>query len=188
MSPSDHSLGLDRGALLAAAVPVHPRAQVGALCWRRRKDGLQVLLVTSRESRRWIVPKGWVMDNHSPAESALIEAWEEAGVQGRVAGPPLGHFVYQKILADGIALPVRVSLFSVEVLRQKTRYPESAERDRRWFPAEAAAAELAAPDLSGLVRGWAHAASATGPSAPPKATARTRSALRKSAAGLAGNG
>jgi 8-oxo-dGTP pyrophosphatase MutT (NUDIX family) len=163
MSPSEHSLRLDRGSLLSAAVPVHPRSQVGALCWRRRNGVLKVLLVTSRETRRWIVPKGWVMDNRTPAASALVEAWEEAGVQGRAAEVPLGEFVYAKVLADGIALPVRVSLFAVEVLRQKTRYPEAAERDRRWFPVAEAAAELAAPDLSGLVLDWARGAADAGP-------------------------
>jgi 8-oxo-dGTP pyrophosphatase MutT (NUDIX family) len=112
---------------------------------------VQVLLITSRDTGRWIVPKGWVMAGKSPAQSALTEAWEEAGVIGIPSEAPMGHFVYPKVLEGGVALPVRVALHAVEVTRLKRRYPEVGERERRWFRPEAAAEHLAEPDLAQLV-------------------------------------
>lgn len=152
MPPTDHPLRLDARAVLLAAVPVHPRPQVAALCWRRAKGGaLQVLLVTSRDTGRWIVPKGWLIGERTPADSALVEAWEEAGVQGRASGSPVGQFVYSKVLDGGIALPVRVDLYPVEVQRLKRRFPEAGQRDRRWFTRAEATARLADAELARLV-------------------------------------
>jgi len=152
MPPTDHPLRLDARPALRAAVPVHPRPQVGALCWRIGKGGLRVLLITSRDTGRWIVPKGWVIDPLDPAASALTEAWEEAGVQGRASGGRIGQFVYPKVLADGIALPVRVDLFPVEVLRLKRRFPEADQRERSWFTRDEAARRLSDPAIAQLVR------------------------------------
>jgi 8-oxo-dGTP pyrophosphatase MutT (NUDIX family) len=136
---------------MTAAVPVHPRQQVGALCWRIKDKAPQVLLITSRDTGRWVVPKGWIMDGRTEAQSALTEAWEEAGVIGAVSEAAMGHFVYPKVLADGVALPVRVALFPVEVARLKRRYPEMRERERRWFRPSSAAERLGEPDLARLV-------------------------------------
>ena len=72
------------------------RTQFAALCYRLEEDKVKVLLVTSRGTGRWIVPKGWPADGKTPVESALEEAWEEAGVKGRVTGDCLGLFSYQK--------------------------------------------------------------------------------------------
>lgn len=162
MPPTDHPLRPDARPALRAAVPVHPRSQVGALCWRRGKAGLQVLLITSRDTGRWIVPKGWVIDPLDPAASALTEAWEEAGVQGRTSGGRIGQFVYSKVLEGGIALPVRVDLYPVAVLRLKRRFPEAGQRDRGWFAPDAAAARLSEDDLARLVAGFDPGPSANG--------------------------
>jgi 8-oxo-dGTP pyrophosphatase MutT (NUDIX family) len=147
----DHPLRLDARPIVLSAVPVHPRPQVGALCWRRGRGGLRVLLVTSRDTGRWIVPKGWLIDDRTPAASALVEAWEEAGVRGRASGAPIGQFVYPKMLADGISLPVRVDLYPVKVSQLKRRFPEVDQRERKWFAQDEAARQLSDPDLSRLV-------------------------------------
>jgi 8-oxo-dGTP pyrophosphatase MutT (NUDIX family) len=130
---------------------VHPRQQVGALCWRLKDKSAQVLLITSRDTGRWIVPKGWIMDGRTEAQSALTEAWEEAGVIGAVSEAAMGQFVYPKVLADGVVLPVRVALFPVEVARLKRRYPEIGQRERRWFRPAAAAERLGEADLARIV-------------------------------------
>ena len=75
------------------------RRQVAALPWRRGADGgVEILLVTSRETRRWVTPKGGRMPGKTDAEAAAQEALEEAGVEGRVADEPVGSFRYLKVL------------------------------------------------------------------------------------------
>lgn len=167
MPPTDHPLRLGAHPIPVAAVPVHPRPQVGALCWRRTRGGLRVLLITSRDTGRWIVPKGWLIGDRTPAASALVEAWEEAGVRGRASGGPIGQFVYDKVLADGIALPVRVDLYPVEVKRTKRRFPEADQRQRGWFARDKAAGMLGDPDLARLVAAFDPDAPGAGPDPGP---------------------
>ena len=72
---------------IGGAVKSESRTQFGALCFRRsktQKAGVELLLVSSRDTGRWIIPKGWPMDRETPAAAAAMEAWEEAGVRGRV--------------------------------------------------------------------------------------------------------
>ncbi len=159
MAPTDQFARARRASCMTGAVPVHPRQQVGALCWRIKDKAPQVLLITSRDTKRWVVPKGWIMDGRTEADSALTEAWEEAGVVGTVSGTPLGLFVYPKVLAEGVALPVRVALFEVEVERIKRRYPEVGQRERRWFRPADAAERLDEPDLAQIVAAFAPPAS-----------------------------
>ena len=82
------------------------RTQFAALCHRRRAGRTEVLLVTSRGTGRWIAPKGWPVAGLTPAETALQEAWEEAGVRGRVEDLCLGLYSYVKIVEDGPDLPI----------------------------------------------------------------------------------
>jgi hypothetical protein len=70
--------------------------QVAALCWRKRKDGVEVMLVTSRETRRWVIPKGWPMEGLTDYNAARREALEEAGVEGHMKREPVGQFFYEK--------------------------------------------------------------------------------------------
>jgi 8-oxo-dGTP pyrophosphatase MutT (NUDIX family) len=73
-----------------------PAEQFAALPWRRRRgERLEILLVTTRRSGRWIVPKGWPIDGCSPRECAAREAMEEAGVLGVIAAEPIGDFPYR---------------------------------------------------------------------------------------------
>ena len=115
--------------------------QFGALPWRISEDGTrQVMLLTTRETQRWVIPKGWPMKGRKPAEAASQEAYEEAGLVGHIVNKrPLGNFHYQKRLAKrAIFCEVRVFLFRVE--RQLDDWPEKSERETKWFDATEAAA------------------------------------------------
>ena len=127
------------------------RTQFGALCYRVRQDKVQVLLITSRGTGRWILPKGWPIGGSTPPEAALQEAWEEAGVEGRVTGNSLGIYSYDK-QDDGTRLPCIVVVFPIKVKRLKDKYPEADQRKRKWFSAKKAAALLDEPELRHMVR------------------------------------
>ena len=129
------------------------RAQFGALCYRIRENKVQVLIVTSRRTRRWIVPKGWPIDGATPEEAALQEAWEEAGVKGRVKGGSLGFFSYQKDMS-GKRLACVVAVFPVKVKAIKSNYPEAKERKRRWVSRSKAAKLLDDKALAKIVKNF----------------------------------
>jgi len=127
------------------------RTQYGALCWRLHRARVQFLLVTSRETRRWIIPKGWPMATRTPCEAAAIEAWEEAGVRGEVREDPLGAFGYLKVMTPILSVPCAVSVFGLRVTAVERRYPEQDERRRKWFPVEKAMRRVAEPELRALM-------------------------------------
>jgi 8-oxo-dGTP pyrophosphatase MutT (NUDIX family) len=133
--------------------------QFGALPWRQRK-GLEVLLVTSRESRRWVIPKGWPIKGRKPHMSAAREALEEAGVTGRIGKKALGSYGYVKRLKNGAPLECRVQVFPLKVERQRKRWREQHERALRWFAACEAATAVAEPELQKLIGDFAQAAGA----------------------------
>lgn len=113
--------------------------QAGALCLRDGASGREVLLITSLRTKRWIVPKGWPMPDRSLAQTALQEAWEEAGVRGFVDELEACAYSYDKIRRDGSAVSTRCSLFRVDVRELAEDWPEKKRRERRWVPlAEAA--------------------------------------------------
>ena len=114
--------------------------QFGALPWRIGPGGTrEVMLLTSRETHRWVTPKGWPMKGRKPAEVAKQEAFEEAGLVGQIVGKrPVGNFHYEKRLArSDVLCQVRVFLFRVE--QQLNDWPEKSQRETRWFPADEAA-------------------------------------------------
>lgn len=125
--------------------------QIGAICWRLRKGKPRVCLITSRETRRWVVPKGWPMRNRSDRAAAAIEAFEEAGLEGRIAREPLGTFDYDKILGGG-RIRCRVTVYGMRVNRVHSRWPEARERTRKWFSPKKAASMVAEPELARLLR------------------------------------
>lgn len=127
------------------------RTQFGALCWRKRADEIQVLLVTSRRRKRWIIPKGWPQDNATPAKAALTEAWEEAGVDGKVKPVCLGIYSYNKDLMEGSLMPCVVAVFPVKVKKLLGSFPEKSDRRRKWFSLEKAAKKVDDPELSVLL-------------------------------------
>jgi 8-oxo-dGTP pyrophosphatase MutT (NUDIX family) len=123
--------------------------QVGALCWRRQPV-LEVLLVTSLRTQRWIIPKGWPHKGLDMARSAATEAREEAGVFGDVAAKPFGHYRYMKKKAVR-TLPCVVQVFPLLVKGRSINWPEKGLRTLRWFPAGQAAMRVQEPELRHLL-------------------------------------
>ncbi|NEX45785.1 NUDIX hydrolase [Pseudotabrizicola algicola] len=129
-----------------------PAEQCAALCWRMHRGHVQVLLITSRDTGRWIVPKGWPISGKTSAETAAIEAWEEAGVRGAMdADQPLGIYGYDKIRTPRKAIPCRVSVFALRVAMLAEKFPERKQRRRKWFDARKAARKVAEPELRSLL-------------------------------------
>ncbi len=129
-----------------------PRSQYGALCWRMHRGHVEVLLITSRDTGRWVIPKGWPISGLAPAASAAREAWEEAGVRGEAATEALGLYTYDKIMKTTDALPCAVAVFPLRVGELAAKFPERKERRRKWFAAAKAAKKVAEPELRDLFR------------------------------------
>ena len=127
------------------------RLQLAALCWRRKEGKVQVLLVTSRGRKRWIVPKGWPMTGKAPQDCALVEAWEEAGVQGKASAEPVGSYSYTKAGPKG-PIACLAMLYPVKVKTLAKDYPEAAQRQRQWCSREKAARLVDNADLAALIR------------------------------------
>ena len=127
------------------------RTQFGALCWRRRNGKAQILLVTSRKSRRWIVPKGWPQNGATPAEAATTEAWEEAGVTGKVSTVCIGIFSYLKALPGDESLPCVVAVFPLKVASLASNWPEKQTRRRKWLSPKKAAALVQERELASIL-------------------------------------
>ena len=125
--------------------------QVAALPWRHGAAGVEIMMITSRETRRWVIPKGNRMAGKTDAEAAVIEAYEEAGVQGDVMGAPIGWFRYGKRLKSGRVQATIASVYPLEVFIQLGAWPEDAQRERRWMSAEDAAAAVDEAELSELI-------------------------------------
>lgn len=126
--------------------------QYAALPYRLAATGPQVLLVTSRETRRWIIPKGWSKKNVAPHDMAAIEAFEEAGVRGKVKKKPLGDYAYDKRLEDGSVLACDVTVFSLEVSTELAEWPERMQRERRWVSPAAAVELISEPGLVPILK------------------------------------
>ena len=127
------------------------RSQCGALCWRMHRGRVEVLLITSRDTGRWVIPKGWPMAGLTAAEAARKEAWEEAGAEGRIAHDPIGLFAYDKQRLPKEPLPCMVSVFPLRVTRLADKFPERGERRRKWFSAAKAAQKVAEAELRALM-------------------------------------
>jgi 8-oxo-dGTP pyrophosphatase MutT (NUDIX family) len=130
------------------------RMQYGALCWRMGDAGVEVLLITSRDTGRWIIPKGWPMQGLAPEAAAAQEAWEEAGVEGAVSPACLGRYGYQKCLSVTAQVPCAVAVYGLRVDRLADKFPEAQERERQWFGQRVAATMVQEPDLGALISGF----------------------------------
>lgn len=127
--------------------------QVGALPWRIAKNGeARILLVTSRSSGRWIVPKGWPIKGFAPRQTASREALEEGGVIGVLSKAPVTTYRYMKRLDNGANVACRVAVFGLNVRGTLVDWREKAQRQRRWFSLAAAADKLDDRELSEFVR------------------------------------
>lgn len=143
--------------MTAAAAPRAERAerrQVAALPWRRGPGGVEILLITSRETRRWVTPKGGRMSGKTDAEAAAQEALEEAGVEGAISARPLGSFRYLKVLKRRASRWCAVDLYGLEVAVEHPDWQERAERERVWVPRDEAARMVDEPDLQALIAGF----------------------------------
>lgn len=137
-----------------------PLSQVAALPFRLAEGGgVEVLVMTSRETQRVIIPKGWPMKNRKDWKSAQIEARQEAGVVGDVGRKRLGQYLYWKRLDTHFAL-VKVSVYPLAVRRQLADWPERHERAQTWLSAEDAALLVDEPELGAIILDFAHSRSA----------------------------
>jgi hypothetical protein len=134
--------------------------QFGAVPYRSRRGAIEVLLVTSRKSKRWIVPKGW--PKSSPQHTATAEAYEESGVLGKVHQEPLGSFEYRKKVGRGRQIWCTLELFPLVVHRESKRWPEKGERVRRWFRLSDAVERVNDSKLARVVQKLGQMAAASG--------------------------
>jgi 8-oxo-dGTP pyrophosphatase MutT (NUDIX family) len=129
------------------------RQQYAALCYRQAtdRDGIEVLVITSRDSGRWVIPKGWPMKRKRPHEAAEIEAFQEAGVRGRVRKKPLGRYTYLKWLANGDVAPCVVEVYEMEVTEVAADYKERGQRVLEWVSPDEAARRVREVELKSLL-------------------------------------
>lgn len=138
---------MNRSKVITLLSETATRTQYGAICWRMHKSGIQVLLVTSRDTGRWIIPKGWPIEGATDAGSAEREAWEEAGVLGQILPLCLGVYAYDKVVIPGRSIPCVVAVYPLRVTELKKRFPERKQRRRKWFALEDAVRKVAEPEL-----------------------------------------
>ena len=130
--------------------------QYAALPYRSNgKSELEVMLVTSRGTRRWIIPKGWPKIGLAPHRTAEEEAFEEAGVAGKVGKKQIGTYSYDKVLKKGLTASYRVQVFPLRVTRQHKQWPEKHQRQTRWYRPIDAAKSVKEPSLRRLIRKFA---------------------------------
>jgi 8-oxo-dGTP pyrophosphatase MutT (NUDIX family) len=133
-----------------------PRSQYAALPWRRTADGaVEVLVITSRETRRWVIPKGWPIKGLKAPMVAAREAFEEAGVEGIVRKKKLGAFHYEKRLRTGRIQPVKVAVYALQVVLQNDEWPEKGQRDKQWTSVADAACRVDEPELRAIIAAFA---------------------------------
>ncbi|MDB0061637.1 NUDIX hydrolase [Octadecabacter sp.] len=127
------------------------RTQFAALCYRIKDDKLQFCIVTSRRSKRWIVPKGWPMHGETPMDAAATEAFEEAGVRGKIYPRPIGVFSYYKVRSQD-ELPCMAVVYPLKVKKILKRWPEDRERERKWVSRKKAAQMVDDLELSVIIQ------------------------------------
>lgn len=131
------------------------RQQYGALCFRTGEDGaVEILLITSRDSGRWIIPKGWPMKKRAPHEAAALEAWQEAGVRGVVRKKAVGRYTYLKWLDNRDVAPCIVDLYQIEVTAVSEDFKEFGQRQLAWVRPDEAARRVRELELKSILVGF----------------------------------
>lgn len=126
--------------------------QAAALCLREGQQGPEVLLVQTFRRQHWITPKGWPMKDKTLAEAAELEAWEEAGVRGRLHPEPIGAFTYTKLKKSGLPVQCCPQVYRIDVEVLEEDYPEAGKRRRQWFALPEAIEAVHNPELKALLR------------------------------------
>jgi 8-oxo-dGTP pyrophosphatase MutT (NUDIX family) len=127
------------------------RLQVAALPWRDGENGVEIMLITSRDSGRWVLPKGWPEAREPLCEAAAREAGEEAGLRGIVSHFEAGRYFYGKVLASGEEVPCEVLVFPLKVDRVADRWKEKRARTRKWVGSAEAVRMVNEPDLCQII-------------------------------------
>ncbi|MEP9373281.1 NUDIX hydrolase [Mesorhizobium sp. KR1-2] len=128
------------------------RVQVAALPWRIGTHGkVEIMLITSRDTGRWVLPKGWPEGGEQLFESAEREAVEEAGISGTMSHLEFGRYFYGKVMRSGMERRCEVLVFPMEVGDIASEWREKGQRQRKWFPAAKAADLVREPDLGELI-------------------------------------
>jgi 8-oxo-dGTP pyrophosphatase MutT (NUDIX family) len=135
----------------AIAVKKSAGIQYAALPYRVSAGTLEILLVTSLRTRRWIIPKGWPMEGRPPSACAALEALEEAGVSGEIEKIAIGQFQYLKEIKRGANVRCKVDVFPLKVTRERKSWAEKDGRERRWCTVTEAAASVDEPQLRLLI-------------------------------------
>jgi 8-oxo-dGTP pyrophosphatase MutT (NUDIX family) len=131
--------------------------QVGALPLRKAsKNTLEVLLVSSRDTGRWVIPKGWPSKRMTDSAAAAREAKQEAGVTGKIAKQPYGNYRYRKIERENVRL-IEVTVYLLWVKKEKKQWKEKAERNRVWLDVQTASRKVREPKLRALISALADA-------------------------------
>ncbi len=140
---------VDRVRRLLGGLPA--RVQVAALPWREAKDGVEVMLITSRDTGRWVLPKGWPEGSEALHEAAMREAAEEAGLRGSISDQESGRYFYGKCLKSGLEQRCEVHVFAMKVDSVEPKWPEKGQRIRKWFSPQTAASRVREPELAELL-------------------------------------
>lgn len=134
--------------------------QYAALPWRLEQGKLEILLITSLKTKRWIVPKGWPVEGLSAPDCAAHEALEEAGIEGPVAETPIGKYRYKKLRKTGEILPCEVHVYVMEVTGRKKTWREKRARQSQWCSVPEALAHVREAGLRRLIVKFAKTARA----------------------------
>lgn len=126
--------------------------QVAAICYRGTGPDRDVLMITSRDTGRWIIPKGWPIDGLNESQAAAQEAWEEAGAKLESGhGKPMGSYSYEKRLDGGNSITCETLVYGFEVKDLHDTYPEQDDRTRKWVPPHEAAKMVNEPELKAIL-------------------------------------
>ncbi|KQS91151.1 MULTISPECIES: NUDIX hydrolase [unclassified Rhizobium] len=144
------------------------RMQCAALCYRFKKKTAipEILLITSRDTGRWVIPKGWPMEGKLCHEAAAREAYEEAGVKGEAGAERIGFYMYDKGMDHGLKVQCMVQVYPIVVLDMLKNFPEKGSRKMEWVTFDEAANRVAEPMLKDLILNFEKRLLATMHSAP----------------------
>ena len=142
-----------------------PRQQFAAICHRTKKTtgDLEVLLITSRDTGRWVIPKGWHMPGKQPHAIAEREAFEEAGIKGKATPEPIGFYTYMKKMRGGHKVATRVQVHALDGKGAAKEFPEKGVRRLEWVSCDEAAARVEEPELKSLLADFAKMSQSAAP-------------------------